>query len=133
MIENIKEINLAVVGLGYVGLPLAVAFGEKMDVVGYDINQERISRLKDGRDDTLELTKTEIATAKGLRFSSEEDSLSEANVFIVTVPTPIDQYNRPDLTHLIKSSEMIGRFLNLSFNTFKFVFRNFIFFLKFFC
>ena len=114
MIKNIKNIRLAVIGLGYVGLPLAVAFGEKRPVIGFDINRSRIKELKDGLDNTLEITPAELDKAKGLDFSSDPECISHANVYIVTVPTPIDRYKRPDLTPLVKASELIGQFLKPS-------------------
>tara|TARA_B110000003_G_scaffold98663_1_gene100845 strand:- start:507 stop:839 length:333 start_codon:yes stop_codon:yes gene_type:complete len=110
MIKSIGDMRLAIVGLGYVGLPLAVAFGEKMSVVGFDINHKRIDRLQEGQDDTLEVSQSELSIAEGLVFSSDAKSLPKANVYIVTVPTPIDRFNRPDLTPLIKSSETIAKF-----------------------
>lgn len=106
-----KEINLSVIGLGYVGLPLAVEFGKKRKVVGFDINVKRINELKSGEDHTLEVSSSELAEAEMLTFSSDMDSLRTCNVFIVTVPTPIDQHKRPDLTPLIKASETIGKIL----------------------
>jgi nucleotide sugar dehydrogenase len=108
---RLEDVKLAVVGLGYVGLPLAVEFGKRRSVLGFDINARRIAELKEGRDHTLEVESDELATAKHLRYSSEAESLAEANVYIVTVPTPIDQYKQPDLTPLIRASETIGRVL----------------------
>ncbi len=106
--ENTK---IAVIGLGYVGLPLAVEFGRKFDVIGFDINKKRIAELSLGNDFTLETTKDQILTSKGLKFSSEIKDLEEANFYIVTVPTPVDKYNKPDLTPLIKASETVGKSL----------------------
>ncbi|WP_345972595.1 nucleotide sugar dehydrogenase [Sulfurimonas diazotrophicus] len=104
--------TVAVIGLGYVGLPLAAAFAEKYNVVGYDINTERIAELRQGYDRTLELSKEQLEGVDStLRFTDGEDALSEATVFIITVPTPIDSSNRPDLTPLVKSSETVGRIL----------------------
>ena len=108
---RIEDVKLAVVGLGYVGLPLAVEFGKQRPVLGFDINKKRIEELKAGRDHTLEVESEELAAAVHLRYSAEAESLAEANVFIVTVPTPIDQYKQPDLTPLIRASETIGRVL----------------------
>ena len=108
---EIQEIKLAVVGLGYVGLPLAVEFGKKRSVLGFDINARRIAELKDGQDHTLEVDSDELAEASQLRFTSEATHLAEANVFIVTVPTPIDEYKQPDLTPLVRASETIGKVL----------------------
>lgn len=108
---QIDDIKLAVVGLGYVGLPLAVEFGKKRSVIGFDINEARITELKLGHDHTLEVDDAELKEATGLQFTTSVDQLSQANVFIVTVPTPIDRYKQPDLTPLIKASETIGRVL----------------------
>ena len=108
---QIDQVKLAVVGLGYVGLPLAVEFGKRRSVLGFDINEKRISELKAGRDHTLEVSGEELAEAAQLSFSSNAEALAQANVFIVTVPTPIDQYKRPDLTPLIRASETIGKVL----------------------
>lgn len=108
---QIEDVKLAVVGLGYVGLPLAVEFGKRRPVLGFDINTRRIEDLMQGRDHTLEVEDDELAAAVHLRYSSDAESLAEANVFIVTVPTPIDEYKQPDLTPLIRASETIGRVL----------------------
>ncbi|WP_345985421.1 nucleotide sugar dehydrogenase [Sulfurimonas sp. HSL-1656] len=107
-----KQETVAVIGLGYVGLPLAAAFAEKYDVIGYDINHERIAELQEGYDRTLELTKAALENVKRtLRFTENTDAIAEATVFIVTVPTPIDASNRPDLTPLINSSKTVGSVL----------------------
>lgn len=108
---NIKDIKIAVIGLGYVGLPLAVEFGKKRPVIGFDINQNRINELKSGTDHTLEVNDKELTSAKQLEFSSDINELAECNFYIVTVPTPIDQYKQPDLTPLIKASTAIGSVL----------------------
>jgi len=108
---QIQDVRLAVVGLGYVGLPLAVEFGKKMPVIGFDINAERIAELTSGRDHTLEVDDEELASAKHLTYTLDRSTLANANVFIVTVPTPIDQYKNPDLEPLIKASETIGAVL----------------------
>ena len=108
---KLDEINLAVIGLGYVGLPLAVEFGKKRSVVGFDINQPRIQALKDGHDSTLEVSDEEMAEAKKMHYSADTEDLKKCNLFIDTVPTPIDQHNKPDLTPLIKASETIGKVL----------------------
>lgn len=109
--RQLKDIKLAIIGLGYVGLPLAVEFAKRRSVVGFDINQSRIDALKAGRDSTLEVDDKELVSATYLSFSTAPSDLSECNAFIVTVPTPIDQYNKPDLTPLIKASECIGKVL----------------------
>ena len=101
--------QIALIGLGYVGLPLAVEFGKIRPVLGFDINSGRISELQGGHDHTLEVESEELALAKHLRFSSNPVDLVDCGVFIVTVPTPIDQANRPDLAPLVKASEAVGR------------------------
>ena len=103
--------KIAVVGLGYVGLPLAAAFGEQREVIGFDINSKRIANLKDGFDGTRELTRDELATASGLSFTDNLDDLRSCEVFIVTVPTPIDEFKSPDLTPLVKASESVAKVL----------------------
>ncbi|MGA4439869.1 Vi polysaccharide biosynthesis UDP-N-acetylglucosamine C-6 dehydrogenase TviB [Psychrobacter pocilloporae] len=105
---NIDNIKIAVIGLGYVGLPLAVEFGKNHSVIGFDINAERISALNTGIDHTLEVSEEELAEATHLGYSSDINELKDCNFFIVTVPTPIDDYKQPDLTPLIKASEAIG-------------------------
>ena len=106
-----EQIKLAVIGLGYVGLPLAVEFGKKRPVVGFDIHQARIEALKQGHDSTLEVDDEELTSAKHLSYSYNIDDLKACNVFIVTVPTPIDEHKKPDLTPLVKASETIGKVL----------------------
>jgi UDP-N-acetyl-D-galactosamine dehydrogenase len=106
-----RNIKLAIVGLGYVGLPLAVEFGCKRSVVGFDINHRRIQELKAGNDVTLETTEEELAAAKYLSYTTNLDDLRDCNCYIVTVPTPIDAYKRPDLAPLIKASESVGKVL----------------------
>jgi UDP-N-acetyl-D-galactosamine dehydrogenase len=100
---------IAIIGLGYVGLPLAVEFGKRRRVIGFDINGKRIAELGAGRDSTLETTAAELAEAEFLSFTSDADALRACTTFIVTVPTPIDDANRPDLTPLVKASETVGR------------------------
>ena len=109
---DLNNIKIAVIGLGYVGLPLAVEFGKQHSVVGFDINAERISALIAGTDHTLEVSDDELAQAAHLSYSSDINELKDCNFFIVTVPTPIDDYKQPDLTPLIKASEAIGSLLN---------------------
>ena len=109
---NTNNIKIAVIGLGYVGLPLAVEFGKKHSVIGFDINQNRINELKSGIDHTLEVNDEELASAKQLQFSSDINELAECNFYIVTVPTPIDEHKQPDLTPLVKASTAIGSVLN---------------------
>lgn len=108
---NVNNINLAIVGLGYVGLPLAVEFGSKRPVIGFDINERRISELMSRNDSTLETTRSELERAKFLSFTTKIEDLQSCNCFIVTVPTPIDEHKQPDLTPLIRASEAIGRIL----------------------
>ena len=103
--------KLGIIGLGYVGLPLAVEFGKKRSVVGFDINQKRIDELRAGNDFTLETTTEELHEAKFLSYTTKLDDLRDCNCFIVTVPTPIDEHKRPDLTPLIKASESVGTVL----------------------
>ncbi|PVX77970.1 Vi polysaccharide biosynthesis UDP-N-acetylglucosamine C-6 dehydrogenase TviB [Paraburkholderia unamae] len=106
-----SETKIGIIGLGYVGLPLAVEFGKRRDVVGFDINRPRIDSLKEGRDATLEVSEAELAEARRLKFSHTIEDLRECSIFIATVPTPIDQYKRPDLSALYGASETIGRVL----------------------
>ena len=108
---NQQGIRLAIIGLGYVGLPLAVEFGRKRLVIGFDINPNRIDELKRGHDFTLEATAKELSAAKYLTYTTNIDDLRSCNCFIVTVPTPVDNYKRPDLTPLIKASEAVGKLL----------------------
>jgi UDP-N-acetyl-D-galactosamine dehydrogenase len=103
--------KLAVIGLGYVGLPLAVEFGKKRAVIGFDINPKRIAELQDGRDQTLECSAEELSQAIHLRYSANPKDLEQAQMYIVTVPTPVDQANRPDMGPLMKASETVGRVL----------------------
>lgn len=109
---NLSEVKIAVIGLGYVGLPLAVEFSKKYPVLGFDINGSRIDELSSGKDSTLEVSSEELLDAKDLQFSAKKNDLKNCNVYIVTVPTPIDKSMRPDLTPLIKASEMLGGFIN---------------------
>lgn len=110
---NLDNIKLAVIGLGYVGLPLAVEFGKKRPVVGFDINQKRIAELKSGIDLTLEVSSEELKEANQLVFTDELDNLRGSNCFIVTVPTPIDEHKNPDLTPLTRASETVGKILKV--------------------
>ena len=109
---NFDNQAIAVIGLGYVGLPLAVEFGKHRSVLGFDINVARVAELQAGRDSTLEVTAEELGRAQHLRYSSQLDDLRACKVFIVTVPTPVDQANRPDMTPLIKASETVGKVLS---------------------
>lgn len=108
---QLAELKIAIIGLGYVGLPLAVEFGKKTPVVGFDIHQKRIDELKSGQDHTLEVSPEELSQATHLSYSANLEDLKSCNFFIVTVPTPIDDYKQPDLTPLVKASTSIGSVL----------------------
>lgn len=108
---TLNDIRLAIIGIGYVGLPLAVEFGRKRSVVGFDISQRRVDELKSGKDLTLETTIEELKAAKHLSYTTNIDDLCACNCYIVTVPTPIDEHKRPDLAPLLKASETIGKVL----------------------
>lgn len=106
---DIKNLRIAIIGLGYVGLPLAVEFGKKYQTLGFDISQSRVNELKAGKDSTLEVSAAELAEITNLSYSNAVDDLQNSNIYIVTVPTPIDQHKQPDLTPLIKAGEMLGK------------------------
>ncbi|MGN9713951.1 Vi polysaccharide biosynthesis UDP-N-acetylglucosamine C-6 dehydrogenase TviB [Acinetobacter variabilis] len=108
---SIADLKIAVIGLGYVGLPLAVEFGKKVPVVGFDIYQKRIDELRNGQDHTLEVSPEELKQAIHLSYSANLEDLKNCNFFIVTVPTPIDEFKQPDLTPLVKASTSIGKVL----------------------
>ena len=108
-----KKKNISIIGLGYVGLPLAVEFGKIRPTLGYDLNEERINQLKKGIDETLELTKEELANSENLKFTSDANDLRDTDIFIITVPTPIDDAKRPNLTSVIKASEMVANFIGV--------------------
>jgi len=112
-IDN-KVINfrLAIIGLGYVGLPLALAFSKKFPTIGYDINRDRISDLRNQNDTTLELSKDELNDANTLKFTSDVSEISNSNIYIITVPTPINIHKQPDLSPLVSASRMIGKVLS---------------------
>ncbi len=110
-LPTLDQIKLAIIGLGYVGLPLAIEFAKKRDVLGFDIHQARIKALQAGHDATLEVSDEELCEATGMHYSANAADLAACNVFIVTVPTPIDDHKQPDLTPLIKASETIGKVL----------------------
>lgn len=103
--------TIAVIGLGYVGLPLAVEFGKYRPVIGFDINPTRIAELKQAKDHTLEVSPEELKESQFISYSDQAEDLKKAHYFIVTVPTPVDNYNQPDLTPLLKASETVGRAL----------------------
>ncbi|WP_180160961.1 Vi polysaccharide biosynthesis UDP-N-acetylglucosamine C-6 dehydrogenase TviB [Acinetobacter sp. YH01004] len=108
---QLSDLKIAIIGLGYVGLPLAVEFGKQLPVVGFDIQQKRIQELQSGQDHTLEVSPEELKQATQLTYSANLDDLNSCNFFIVTVPTPIDEFKQPDLTPLIKASTSIGKVL----------------------
>jgi len=111
--RKLENTRLAIVGLGYVGLPLAVEFGKHYDTIGFDIKKGRIDELRAGQDSTLEVSAAELAEATRLHFSADIADLADRNTYIVTVPTPIDNAKRPDLTPLIKASEALGKVLSV--------------------
>ena len=111
MTTSLDNIKLAIIGLGYVGLPLAVEFAKKRPVVGFDIDQDRINELRGGHDRTLEVSDDELQAVDALAFTHSVTDLKQCNVYIVTVPTPIDTHKQPDLTHLINASKMLGSVL----------------------
>ena len=108
---NLRNLRVGVIGLGYVGLPLAVEFGKRFNTIGFDVKQDRVDELRRGHDSTLETTPEELAAATRLACTTRLADLKECRVFIVTVPTPIDDYKRPDLTPLVKASESVGQVL----------------------
>jgi len=109
--SKLTQVKIAIVGLGYVGLPLAVEFGKQFDTIGFDINAGRVHELREQRDHTQETSPEELAAAVRLRFSTEVSDLGDCNVFIVTVPTPVDEANQPDLSPLESASASIGKVL----------------------
>lgn len=118
--QTMKDLKIAIIGLGYVGLPLAVEFAKKYPVIGFDVNERRVTTLNEGEDYTLEVAadalqsvlKKDNSAMPGLLVTADKTALASANFFIVTVPTPVDKYNRPDLSALIKASTTVGAFLN---------------------
>ncbi len=108
---DLDKTTIGVIGLGYVGLPLAVAFGNRFPTVGFDINAHRIAELESGRDSSLEVSREELASVRDLSYTSDAATLSRCNVYIVTVPTPIDSHKRPDLTPLVSASKTVGALL----------------------
>lgn len=108
---NPSNARIAIVGLGYVGLPLAVEFGKQLPTIGFDINKQRITELRDGIDNSLEVDSDELRSSPQLTYTTELEKLHDCNTFIVTVPTPIDRYNRPDLSPLIAASRAVGTIL----------------------
>jgi UDP-N-acetyl-D-glucosamine/UDP-N-acetyl-D-galactosamine dehydrogenase len=108
---RLRKCRIGVVGLGYVGLPLAVEFGKHFETIGFDVNPQRVAQLRKGRDITLEASRAELRAAQRLTFTTDLERLRRCRVFIVTVPTPIDGYKRPDLTPLVRASESVGSVL----------------------
>ena len=109
---RLQKCRIGVVGLGYVGLPLAVEFGKHFETVGFDVNPQRVAQLRKGRDSTLEVSAEELRAAQRLTYTTDLDGLRRCRVFIVTVPTPIDGYKRPDLSPLVRASESVGTVLS---------------------
>jgi len=109
---ELSQTKIAIIGLGYVGLPLAVGFSEKYEVIGFDVNQKRIDELKNGIDITNEVPINEIQNIESLIFTSSKDDLKECNIYIVTVPTPVDANNNPDITMLISASKLVGEVIS---------------------
>ena len=111
MINKTKDLQLGIIGLGYVGLPLALEFAKKRKVVGYDINENRINQLNCGSDKNLEFNRNQLENLDNLNFTNNEQDLKPINCFIITVPTPVDKFNKPDLKLLFSASEMIGKII----------------------
>lgn len=109
MEKSLDRLNIGIIGLGYVGLPLAVEFGKKYPTVGFDINQGRVAELREGKDSTLECSGEELASATKLNYTSNLEDIKECNFYIVTVPTPITDDNVPDLKPLKKASEAVAK------------------------
>lgn len=109
--KSIRKSKIAVIGLGYVGLPLAVEFAKKYDVTGFDINKERIAALKNNNDHTREVSQEALQAAKGLTYTCDEEDLKDIDIYIVTVPTPVDEYKKPNLTALKQASGTVGKYL----------------------
>lgn len=112
MLQSLNDVKIGIIGLGYVGLPLAVEFGKKYQTVGFDINNKRVTELNNGHDFTLEVSSEELADSQFISYSCEVDDLKNCNVYIVTVPTPIDEHKQPDLTPLVKASAMLAKVIN---------------------
>lgn len=109
MLQSLNDVRIGIIGLGYVGLPLAVEFGKKYQTVGFDINTKRVGELNNGRDFTLEVSADELADSKFISYTCNVDDLKSCNVYIVTVPTPIDDFKQPDLMPLVKASAMLAK------------------------
>ncbi len=111
MIKKIEDLKIAVIGLGYVGLPLAIEFSKKKNVIGFDINEKRIAELTSGKDKNLEFIESDLQNLKKLKFTSADEDLKFANCFIITVPTPVNEFKKPDLRQLFTATEMIGKII----------------------
>ena len=114
MIKTKSDLNIAIIGLGYVGLPLAIAFGKLRTVIGFDINERRIIELSAGTDKNLESTKSDIKEAKFIKFTSDEKQLNNANCYIITVPTPINKSKKPDLRPILTASKLVAKYLKIN-------------------
>lgn len=112
MLQSLNDVKIGIIGLGYVGLPLAIEFGKKYKTVGFDIHEKRITELKSGHDFTLEVSSEELADSEHISYSCNVDDLKTCNVYIVTVPTPIDEHKQPDLTPLVKASAMLAKVIS---------------------
>lgn len=112
MINSTKDLKLAIIGLGYVGLPLALEFSKKRLVIGFDINKKRINELKSGIDKNLEFSKQELQGSKQINFTNNKENIKSTNCYIITVPTPIDKFKKPNLKPLLMASEMVGKIIN---------------------
>ena len=109
MSKNIRKLKLAIIGLGYVGLPLALEFAKKRQLIGFDIDKKRIKELNSGLDKNLETTKKELKNVKKLFFTNDRKKLKTANCYIITVPTPVDEYKKPNLEPLLMASKIVGK------------------------
>jgi len=112
MLHSLENVKLGIIGLGYVGLPLAVEFGKKYPTLGFDINVKRVEELKQGHDFTLEVSSEELADSEHISYSADVAALKDCNIYIVTVPTPIDKHKQPDLSPLVKASAMLAKVIN---------------------
>ncbi len=108
MKQKLENVKLAIIGLGYVGLPLAVEFSKKYSVIGYDVDGKRIKELKKGIDFTNEISEKNLLNSKTLKFTNSKDKLISANIFIITVPTPVDKNNKPNLNPIQSASSLVG-------------------------
>ncbi|MGL1956592.1 MAG: Vi polysaccharide biosynthesis UDP-N-acetylglucosamine C-6 dehydrogenase TviB [Colwellia sp.] len=112
MLHELNNVKIAIIGLGYVGLPLAVEFGKKYPTLGFDINSKRVAELKQGHDFTLEVSADELADSAFITYACDVEALKTSNIYIVTVPTPIDEHKQPDLTPLVKASQMLAQVIS---------------------